>query len=76
MLKTVIIRDDVLLRNIAIQDDQNGSLIEARKEIITAQKSYFFLRDGDEKIGVKSLSAYNALLQILNKKLMEKYDAK
>jgi len=65
---------DVLLRYIAIQDDQNGALIEARQKIIAALKQYLSQRDGEEKIENKSHIAYHALLQVLHAKLMEKYD--
>lgn len=67
---------DVLLRYVSIQDDQNGALKAARQEIISAQNRYLTRRDGDEKIEDKSLAAYNTLLQVLNAKLMEKYDTK
>ena len=67
---------DVLLRYMAVQDDNNGALLAARKEINNAQEKYFSLRDGNENIETKSLEAYNTLLQILHAKLMEKYDSK
>ena len=67
---------DVLLRYTAIQDDQNGALLAARREIIAALNRYLTLRDGDEQIEEKSQAAYNTLLQVLNAKLMEKYDTK
>jgi hypothetical protein len=66
---------NVLLSYIAIQDDQNGALLAARQKIIAAQKEYVCLRDGNEKIEKKSFDAYIILLQVLNAKLMEKYDA-
>ena len=67
---------DALLKFTAIQDDQNRALLTATQEIITAQNRYLTSRDGGEKIEKKSLDAYIILLQVLNAKLMEKYDAK
>lgn len=66
---------DVLLRYMAIQDDNNGALLAAKKEILEAQKKYLLHRDGIENVEKKSLEAYSTLLQILQTKLMEKYDS-
>ena len=59
----------------AVQDDNNGALLAAKKEILEAQKKYLLSRDGIENVEKNSLEAYSTLLQILQTKLMEKYDS-
>jgi len=67
---------DVLLINSIIIGDNGIPNKEAIQKMINAQSRYVERRSGKEKVEEESLVAYNKLTEILNTRLMEKYDEK
>ena len=67
---------DVLLINSIIIGDSGIPTKEAVQKMIDAQIKYCERRDGLENVEKGALKAYNKLLEILNSRLMEKYDEK
>lgn len=67
---------DVLLINSIIIDDNGIPNKEAIQNMIKAQNLFIERRSGNENVEKNSLAAYNKLIEILNSRLMEKYDEK
>jgi hypothetical protein len=67
---------DVLLINSVIIGENNSPTLDAVKKMNDAQDIYRDLRDGSENVQKGAFNAYNVILQILNTRLMEKYNEK
>jgi hypothetical protein len=72
---TVEYFDAILINSIIVGDDKTPTL-NAVKKMNDAQEKYIVRRDGSEKVQNEAFHAYNVILQILNTRLMEKYNEK